>query len=337
MKPISEQIAHIRQNGIDCSGHSFKVATKVVADLAALWAMSEDLEYNVISLIDPEFCPYCHVRCSQRYELNHRRRAVGEFLLGGTPENFIFCALHMRIRITERLLQNIAHYSRSKNQNKEIENLNKQLKAIGVQRLQFKAKGKKTKKDSDPSCRIERQGELRGHELKLIFENIDKLSIAREEERRQKYNEVWISWKKIQYFLLQTKQSEILDRIGRLPDLLKNFFDNYVDTFGFEAVTPYILCAHLTQILLQHGGSVAQYSQEGFEATHKFHRRIFQRATSHNGGLTRKAASIQILQRVYRTIFLRLKLNIAPHHSATFPKLQAYSKKQLKRRKDKKT
>lgn len=207
-----------------------------------------------------------------------------------------------------------------------------------MQHLQFKTKGKKTKKDTDPSCRIERQGELRGHELKLIFDNIEKLSISREDERQEKYNKVWISWKKIQYFLLQTKRTDILDRIGRLPDLLNIFFTNYIDTFGLEAVTPYIhiLCAHLTQILLQHGGSVAQYSQEGFEATHKFHRRIFQRATSHNGGSTRKAASLQILHRVYRTILLRLKLNIAPHHSATFPKLKAYTKKQLKRRKDKK-
>ncbi len=184
---------------------------------------------------------------------------------------------------------------------------------------------------------MSKHGEVSGHEIHLLFENIDRIvEFEPEEGWRDTVREMWNYWRQIQFYLLSADATEIINRIQALPSLLDNFYYTYARRYTFKAVTPYIhiLCAHLVPVLLQHG-SIGLYSQESFEATHKYHRRIFQRGSSHNGGKSKLLSSKQILQRIYRTIQLRIDLNIPPNYSATFPKLSAYVRTRRKR-KDKK-
>ncbi len=330
---LNQQLASLRQTGFHWKERQLRISTKVIVDLAAFWALSDELACNIISNTDPEFCPYCYAKCSQRARLDIRRRGSLPLLLDCLPKNFIFCALHMRVRITERLIQMLAHSLKGIDTRK-IEQLNALIVSLDIHHYKMTVKGKKTATDADPSCKVEQQGELRGHEIQLILQNFQKFAeLEPDETKRTLTLTTWICWSKIQYYLLasEIQPAELLALKAHLTD----FWNCYCRRYTATLVTPYIhiLVAHLEEVLAEHK-SVGRYSQEGFEATHKFHRRIFQRGSSHNGGLLRKPASLQILQRIYRAIDLRIQLNLPPQYASTFPKLQQFAKSRT--RKDKK-
>ncbi len=112
----------------------------------------------------------------------------------------------MRVRITERLMQMLAHSLKSKNA-KLLKNLNDLLASLDIHHCKFTAKpGKKAAKtDGDPNCRVEQTGEIRGHEIQYILQKYeDFVALDPDNTKRELTRQLWISWTKIQYFLLAT-------------------------------------------------------------------------------------------------------------------------------------
>jgi len=78
-----------------------------------------------------------------------------------------------------------------------------------------------------------------------------------------------------------------------------------------ESITPYIhiIHKHAVQILGRHG-SLSKFSQQGFEACHRWHRILYNSCTNHGGYRKdpkfRVDAMHMILTRIYRYEFLDL-------------------------------
>lgn len=352
LKIISEELHHLRSDGLRWRGEEYKFTTKVTVDLAGLWAITP-LECDYLHNLDVEFCPYCTVTCAKAhiFGINEadgvRKRIVplADSILGVQPNNFIFCCLHMRMRITERLLLlmanslNNAKSKKNESSSPGVSLLEAVLTELNITHLKFVPK-KQTNRSELYS--VELSGQLRGYELKNIFRTeIDKdgnetaawHKIANLEPKitnKAHTWAIWDAWSKIQYYLTSFGPFSEED-ISTLVLLLQSFGSEYKQRYLTSRVTPYvhILCSHLVEVIKLHG-SVALYANEGFEATHKFHRRIFQRATAHNGSRSRVSSILQTFQRIYRLILLRLHLNIPPQHSMTFPKLHKYSKQTKK-------
>lgn len=251
----------------------------------------------------------------------------------------------MRMRITERLIHLMANELSSERKksdgttSKGVQAIDDLLASIGIVHLKHKEK----KQPSSVYC-VDQKGQIRGYELKLLFNsfvdgeevvNDTWLKIANLEPLGDKTTKIttidlWRSWNAIQKYL--TGPGPFSDeQLTQLQQHLTDFGDAYVNRYTRQRVTPYvhILCAHLVEVLKKYK-SVGIYAQEGFEATHKFHRRIFQRCSSHRGSRSRISSILQIFQRIYRTIKLRLMLNIAPQYSMTFPLLKSYVKEKKK-------
>jgi hypothetical protein len=75
-------------------------------------------------------------------------------------------------------------------------------------------------------------------------------------------------------------------------------------------VTPYIhmIVCHTCDIMKKTESSFSVFSQQGFEATHKWHKAIYFHSTSHDGQVTKNkivTSSIhQIMVKIYRIHFL---------------------------------
>lgn len=94
---------------------------------------------------------------------------------------------------------------------------------------------------------------------------------------------------------------------------LKLFGDKFLQKYGEINVTPYlhIVICH-SVMLLQRYGSISQFSQQGFEATHKWHRIVYYSSTNRDGGkgktLESKSALLQIIYKTYRLQILEAYL-----------------------------
>lgn len=89
----------------------------------------------------------------------------------------------------------------------------------------------------------------------------------------------------------------------------------YVRKFGDHNVTPYIhvvVCHSVT--LLELHGSISKFSQQGFEATHSWHRKLFFSSTNHRGGIKeagsdKNSSILQVLNKCYRITIMEASLH----------------------------
>lgn len=89
----------------------------------------------------------------------------------------------------------------------------------------------------------------------------------------------------------------------------------YIRKFGDMNVTPYIhvvVCHSIT--LLDRHGSISKFSQQGFEATHAWHCKLYYSSTSHDGGVKKAGNNInssilQVLNKCYRIVLLQAILH----------------------------
>lgn len=351
LRTISDELNALQHDGLIWQNQEYTFETKVIVDLAGLWAITP-LDCDYLRNLDIEFCPYCTASCGQAHIFTVDRNGpvkprVDPFensMLGCSPTNFIFCGLHMRMRITERLIYLMANelYS-AKSKSKfdariksaGIEALEKELEKLEITHLKFSPKKKKNQSELYST---DMTGQLRGYELKKLFNSFNNghevtndtwskiASLEPVTDNADLTVSLWQSWNEIQKYLTRHEPFSPHE-LQQLNNLIVIFGDAYTRRYSAKRVTPYvhILCAHLVEVLTKHG-SIGRYSQEGFEATHKFHRRIFQRASSHRGSRSNVSSILQIFQRIYRLILLRTELKIPPHHSMTFPKLYKYAK-----------
>ena len=94
--------------------------------------------------------------------------------------------------------------------------------------------------------------------------------------------------------------------LKKLQNDLDQFIKKFVQIYDFKNITPYlhIVVCHSVE-MLKRFHSLSLYSQQGFEAAHKFQKMIWERATSRGGG---GYSSIeQTMEYVYRHFFMMLQ------------------------------
>jgi hypothetical protein len=155
---------------------------------------------------------------------------------------------------------------------------------------------------------------LSGRKCNKILSNYEEIvsSFEGEGDSPQKMLtlKIWRGWKEI-CEALECKDSFSEDQISDLKSKLKTWGEHYIQRYEKDQVTPYIhiVICHSISWLEMHS-SISQFSQQGFEATHKWHKHIYYFSTSHDGkvGRTRSATSSiqQILQKIYRMYLMQM-------------------------------
>ena len=97
--------------------------------------------------------------------------------------------------------------------------------------------------------------------------------------------------------ILQTLSAELKQPVrvfeteeerAKIGDFLKKWGDDFKNTFGNIHVTPYVhVIATHVPLFIQKYGSLDLFSQQGFEATHKWHNTIYSRASSRDGAVSK--------------------------------------------------
>lgn len=86
----------------------------------------------------------------------------------------------------------------------------------------------------------------------------------------------------------------------------------YKQVYAKRHVTPYIhiIGCHTSTIMERTQLPLADFSQQGFEATHKWHKSIYFHGTSHDGGKLRSyeitSAIKQIITKIYRVHLMEI-------------------------------
>ena len=144
--------------GIVWKDQKYDIITKIVVDLKGLWSIT-DLDCDYLNHLEKEFCPHCTATCGTAYAFTVdditicRRTNLNKALLGCDPKNTIFCGLHAKMRVTEKLLLLMANQLDSATQTKgrffdpkkyrpnaSMEELNEVLKANNITHFKIKKK-----------------------------------------------------------------------------------------------------------------------------------------------------------------------------------------------------
>jgi hypothetical protein len=124
---------------------------------------------------------------------------------------------------------------------------------------------------------------------------------------------LWRSWKTLSRIISDTniyRGEELQQKINQFSTIAQTFGQDIIHRWSDEAISsPYfhIVIQHSTSMLNLHG-SIGYFGQQGFEAAHQWHRRLWWSATCRNGGNGGTTVILQMLTRIYRTQCLQLFL-----------------------------
>lgn len=104
----------------------------------------------------------------------------------------------------------------------------------------------------------------------------------------------------------------------------KQWLTTYVLAFG-QNVTPYVHIVgwHIAEMLGSRYHTIGQWSQQGFEACHKYIRYLFQHATSLGGGKGRASPLRQIIRHLFRLYWARVRLQLDGQKPSSLTGLRA--------------
>lgn len=235
------------------------------------------------------FCPFCNQRQDQMNELSASINAETRFF-GLTAHETIFCWLHCKLRITGKLIQNICWKAHDSNKLKEFEAM---MKEIGWKK--FKAKKRKNGSFKIPS--------IDGSTLKKIMKHIETIDTW----LRNNFcgpSSILMFWKELTG-LLDTLDDLSDSEIDHIKVKIGKFSEEYLKAFGHKYWTPYlhIFCCHTIEILQKHR-NLAKFSQQGFEAVHNLHKKMYFLGTSHDGGKQKIPSIVQIFYKHWRILAL---------------------------------
>lgn len=137
---------------------------------------------------------------------------------------------------------------------------------------------------------------LTGNLAYRVLNNYEKfVHLCKPDDRvKTKVEKVWNMWQHIVHFVdSNTKPTP------EFRQLLDNFGNGLIDTYEWKILTPYThILVHHCAAVMDRFGNIPKYSQEGFEAANKLHKKIAQRSTDHSKS---KSVQQQVLH-LYRII-----------------------------------
>jgi len=226
--------------------------------------------------------------------------------------NIIYCALHAKLRITNKLMKLLATIAYKQG---VLEFFGETVREIGIHDFEAnydegthnrKAKGVIISSLSGKKCDkvIDNLETI----VQILFSDIC-VGTTISDEKQDTLMELFYHWRSICKIIQDPKMidSEIIDTID---ETLIKFGKAWTEIFTVDHVIPYIhvVICHTKKFLQEHG-SIGMFSQEGFEGAHKLQKRIYYFSTSHDGQVSQskfKVSSIQqILLKFFRMYFLQ--------------------------------
>jgi hypothetical protein len=273
-----------------------------------------------------EFCPHCNCPANEAHwfeKWSAPALFIVRILIPGIFIPFIFCTLHAKLRISEKMLKQVLQQCQSQGfciiiTNPATGKLKEAVLAIrksGWKKFRAIAKkGTSIKIISFVSgARLDNLMMHDGVWEELLDLGTPSVTAARTSSAKNKANaeseagnaefklkfrNALSSWRQI-YKILPTATVEDLPT---LEPLLKHFGDSYVACFG-NLVTPYIhiVVCHTAELIRRHG-TLGQYEQQGLENSINIHKASFFRSSSRGGGKnsTPVTTLMQVMNRFYR-------------------------------------
>lgn len=259
---------------------------------------------------DAEFCVHCASTKKERANFDKWRssehfRTVLQNMFGIPPERIIFCSLHAKIRVTSKLLRLLAQTASNNNSERQFIAAVRRSGWHNFDTWIPKGSTKIKVTGNFTSCDLELLSTLclgiTGTKCDKVLENIEQIlpTVTMESNVVR----LWTEWKWICSILEQTS---VVDPniLSELETRIKEWGELYLLRYCDFNVTPYIhmVVCHTVPLLSMHG-SIGRYSQQGFEATHKLHKRIYFSSTSHNGHVSQRKTPINSIEQLFCKIF----------------------------------
>ena len=247
-------------------------------------------------------------------------------------KDFIFCILHMKVRVMGTLLKYIV---RECEQKKTASQTAKAMREI-VRTFNITLKGETVKSTGKKNTKAAKISAMQGGQVDKILDSIRANSKAVNERTEEeshlaaKWDAVWTATKietdkdkrllpKYKsyftqftqlYNLLNSKQDVTQQQLETYQQVVTKLAAEWTTHHGLKSVTPYlhILFKHSYAYLKEYK-SLRMWSQEAFEASHKRHKQYYAK-TNFGGGKNGDPSSafLQVLQKLYRRQHLEQKI-----------------------------
>ena len=248
---------------------------------------------------------------------------------------FVFCILHMKVRVMGTLLKYLTRECERKG---TAHSIAKEMRHI-VRTFNITLKGDTIKSTGKKNTKAAKVSAMQGGQVDKIFECIRAHTML-EEERDEGEQEKARLWDQVLdatdlaaddtdtqvlahfqecfsklvqcYDLLNSKSAVTHAQLETYQILINELAKIWGERHGLVSVTPYlhIMFKHSYAYLKEYG-SLRDWSQEAFEASHKRHKQLYAK-TNYGGGKNGDPSSafLQVLQKLYRRQFLERKIQL---------------------------
>jgi hypothetical protein len=293
---------------VDGQTKSIETQQHCVADQKSMWALLNICQGPMTHANrTTELCSWCHCTNDPGDKGDWgKTRKARTYDLFDPLEELVFCLLHMKLRITEKLFQ-----------------------LTCVEAIKNKSQGKlqQTIRDMDIHMTIKTEAggnltitSMNGPDCEKLMFNLDWLAAIG--ENSGKFHNLWATY--VQLFeglngrYDSTGPSE--GTLKNLRNLQKSFGKQFEDLFLRREITPYIhLLVDHSVDALKTFKALWRYANEGFEASNKRHRYWFGRCTQRGGtcggsnqhkkrkNRHRKCPRMQVLMKNLRVLHYRVR------------------------------
>lgn len=326
LKGLAEEMKEVKINGLEFEGKLYTVSYILCCDMSSLWKMFLDKKFG------KDFCVFCHVSKEGRWDLDNpdfqilRTDLTCIFPVDLTE--VVFCGLHARIRIVDKLVAQLAQTAYDHNKQKGVRALVDAVRLSGVKSFNI------DKKSLEPTSLI-------GGNCKKILLNYKTIVAAVEEDGSEELTNSLLIWESVAQIDLAMRANaedakEYLDPVSKYFNIIEKHCSNLAQAYqarysstspdpdnegcyvsGLEAVDVnfylHYVVAHMPTLLKRFvptGLSIGDLSQEGFENAHKYHRLLYAKASLRDGGKARPGqltSMSTILSHQYTLLLRRAK------------------------------
>ena len=236
----------------------------------------------------------------------------------------IFCLLHAKVRIVGSMLKHLLHVAEV---NKTVDKFKDKMRAI-IKTFTVTLPGQRLKK-SGKKATTSKVSALQGEQVDKILTCVRAAmkpedsyhktqwqqvleacgSMTNSTLRLAEHKQLWehmVTW----YDIANSKTRVTDLELSTYKQTLESFGRGWVKLFLQHRVTPYVhIIVKHSYTYLKHYGTLRDWSQEGFEASHKRHKQLYTK-TNFGGSKhgNESSAFLQVMQKLYRRQYLRKKL-----------------------------
>jgi hypothetical protein len=299
LKDLALEMKAIKLKGLDMNGVNYEISYLLCCDMSSLWKIFIDAAG--VKKFGDDFCVFCHVSKDGRWDLDNpefqKMRSDIQCIFPVSLTEVVFCSLHARMRIVDKLMSQLATTAHQNNKQKGVQKLIAAVRDAGVKCFNI------DQQTLAPTSLI-------GGNCTRILSHFKTIVASAEEPGSQELIISLTVWESV-YNIDQAmranhaKAKEYLEGGGKqsIRELCHSLMDAYQHRYattsqngevfeaGLEAsdVCFYLhyVVAHLPSLLerfVAQGLSLGDLSQEGFENAHKRDRLIYAKATARDGG-----------------------------------------------------